>query len=53
MNAHLESHRKEPIKNLFEDIKTGVKLSELLLILSKEENFGKRKRNHVILSMNN
>ena len=43
MNAHLESHRKEPIQNLFEDIKTGVKLSELLLILSKEENFGKRK----------
>eukprot|EP01080_Neovahlkampfia_damariscottae_P001265 gene1265-11352_t len=43
MNAHLVSVRKEPIVDLFEDIKSGVKLSELLLILSKEENFGKQK----------
>ena len=40
VNAQLQKYRKEPISNLFEDFRDGLKLGELLLILSKEEDFG-------------
>jgi hypothetical protein len=43
VNANLQQNRKEPINDLYEDVKDGVKLAELALVLAKEEGFGQQK----------
>jgi hypothetical protein len=43
VNANLQQNRKEPINDLYEDVKDGVKLAELVLVLAKEEDFGQKK----------
>jgi hypothetical protein len=45
VNAQFHTYRREPIQDLFEDFKTGLKLAELLLLLTKEEGFGDKKLN--------
>eukprot|EP01080_Neovahlkampfia_damariscottae_P008739 gene8739-687_t len=48
VNAQFQKYRKEPIIDLFEEFKTGLKLGELLLILSKEDDFDGKTLNHEI-----